>query len=116
MSEKSEKPMGTAELALTRMAQGAPTDADRVRAMEMAIRGLVQDARRSNPNALNRPVKVGVAGAGEVVTAGEKRGSGWQEEKPLPSFGKGSQSDRLIGAMCDQALGPATPGKPDENK
>jgi hypothetical protein len=58
--------------------------------------------------------KVGVAGAVEVKTVEE--GRGFVEPKPLSTTGKGSYEDRLIGRMCDQALGPATPGKPDENK
>jgi hypothetical protein len=40
------------------------------------------------------------------------RGTGWAQEVPLaPPVKPGSMEDRVIGAMIDQALGPAVPPK-----
>lgn len=115
---KKDRPMGTEELAFARMfAKGAePTEADRLRAMEMAIRGLVQDARRTNPNALVPPAQgrreaVNPAGVPPTVT-----GRGWQEERPLPV--PSEFEERLLSGITEKWVGgPNGPGKPKaENK
>jgi hypothetical protein len=76
------------------------------RAMDKTIREMARDAY--NPNALRRPETTQVANAPMVVTAGEpKRGSGWQDEKPLESpMPKGSFIEGVVGGMIDAALPP----------
>jgi hypothetical protein len=40
------------------------------------------------------------------------RGTGWQSERELESpLPNGSLAERVVGALCDQALGPAVPKK-----
>jgi hypothetical protein len=54
-----------------------------------------------------------------VVTAGEpKRGTGWQEERPLPiRSAKGSAEEALIDAMTEKFVGAAVgKGKAEEKK
>jgi hypothetical protein len=84
--------------------------------MDMTIRAMAHDSY--NPNRLNAPQAVRVANAPQVTTAGKPgRGTGWQEPAKLESpSAKGSQVDNIIGGLADKFLGPATPGKPEENK
>jgi hypothetical protein len=88
-----------------------PTELDRARALDMTIRAMAQD-RYTNPQALIPPAQmqrenVKPVGAGEVVTAGEKRNrSGWAEERPLPIHSaKGSREEALIDAMTQKFAG-----------
>ena len=120
MSDEKNKPLGgTAEVALTRMfaAAAQPTEADQARALEMTLRAMRQD-RWTNPQQLHSETQmqrenVKPTGAGEVVTAGEtKRGSGWQEEKPLgPVVKPGSTAERVMSNLIDQAFPPGVEKK-----
>jgi len=49
----NEKGMGTAEIALSRMSSGAPSEADIARSIDLAMREVVRNPR--NPNALDPP-------------------------------------------------------------
>jgi hypothetical protein len=104
-------------VALTRIFAKAsqPTEADQARALDMTIRAMAKD-RYTNPQRLVPEAQMqreGVkpAGATPVKTFG------WADEKKIESpSAKGSQVDSVIGGLCDQALGAATPGKADANK
>jgi hypothetical protein len=120
MSEK-DKPIGavgTAEagmVAIGRAAARPPSEAEIQQGILRSMREVV--ARPYNPNALRAPPTVRVANAPEVTTAGEpKRGTGWQEEKPLKSpMPKGSFIEGVVGGMIDAHLGPAQ-AKPKAKK
>jgi hypothetical protein len=88
-----------------------PTPEDHAKAMDMSIRAMARDAY--NPNRLNAPQTVRVANAPVVVGMDEpKRGSGWQEEKPLePVVKPGSMEERVMSQMIDQALPPGAEKK-----
>lgn len=115
--EKDKPPIGptsTTEVALTRMFSAAaqPSVLDQLRALEMTLREMARDPY-TNPQRLipeKQMQREGVkpTGAGEVVTAGEtKRGSGWQEEKPLgPVVKPGSMAERVMSDLIDQAFPP----------
>ncbi len=119
MSDESEKPIGgTAEagmVAVGRAAARQPTEQE----IQQGILKSMGEVVRSpyNPNALRRPEATKVANAPVVTTAGEtKRGSGWQEEKPLASpMPKGSFIEGVVGGMIDAAH-PHGPGSPLRRK
>jgi hypothetical protein len=101
--------MGTADrgyVAVGRAASRPPTEAEIQAGILKSMSEVV--ARPYNPQALNAPATVKVANAPVVVTAGEsKRGSGWQDEKPLESpMPKGSFIEGVVGGMIDAALPP----------
>jgi hypothetical protein len=87
-----------------------PTPEDHARALDMTIRAAARDAYNPNrlvPAAQMQRENVKPVGAGEVVTAGEKRNrSGWQEERPLPIHSaKGSNEEALIDALVQKFAG-----------
>jgi hypothetical protein len=88
---------------------GAPSGDD-ARRIQEGINAAMRETIKNppNPNALRRPEKVGVANAPRVVDADEpKRGTGWQEEKPLePVVKPGSMEERVMSNLIDQALPP----------
>jgi hypothetical protein len=109
MSGEKDKPIGTAEQGYVAIGRAASRSLSEEEIQAGILRSMSEVvARPYNPNALRRPEKVGVANAPNVVDADEpKRGSGWQEERPLePVVKPGSMEDRAISAMIDQALPP----------
>jgi hypothetical protein len=95
---------------------GAPSGDD-ARRIQEGINAAMRETIKNppNPNRLNTPQTVRVANAPVVTSVPE--GRGFIEPKPLESpSAKGSQVNDVIAGLADKFLGPATPGKPDENK
>ena len=120
MSEKEKDkpiaPMGTAEagmVAVGRAAARQPTAEEIQRGIMKTMQEVVSRDARHNPNKLDAPATVKVANAPEVVTAGEpKRGSGWEEEKPLAAPPGQDAIERLVNAALPHgAASPLRKGK-----
>jgi hypothetical protein len=76
--------------------------------IDQAMLGVIADARRSNPNAHELPIKVLPAGATEAKVGVEPPRRGWQEERPLESpMRTGSFVESVVGGMIDQAFPPS---------
>ena len=89
---------GGAAVSVSRM--GHITEADKDAALEIAVRGLLGDARRSSP--MDYP------GAGKRDAAPLPSGNGWRDRGPLlPPPGVA-----IIDRMVEAHLGPAVPRQP----
>jgi hypothetical protein len=101
--------MGTADrgyVAVGRAASRPTTEEEIQRGIDATMRAVSADRYSAT---INRPKSetVRVANAPKVVDADAKRGSGWQEEKPLgPVVKSGSMEERAMSQMIDAALPP----------
>jgi hypothetical protein len=89
------------------------------REINEAMKGVIADARRSNPVTGGEPLPTVVpAGAGRVASGPEMRGTGWHDPGPLQVPG-GATAQAVIQAMTEVALphgqgNPARLGKKKE--